>query len=202
MKTQSIYTKLKGNHKSLRWFSYCTIAILSLIILLIILFPYIKYAYIKDLEQGWQENSREALIDGYTNFKAHYLDSDAAVYIFSYQFPPKLGVKEAFAILRRQIPTADSRYAVISESPTELVFRRPAYTYSKHEGFDEYRFLVNDQQGKVTVMFANLDSPSELKWHQSFIETFYQAHQNTEMTVTFDIEAMLVYTLSLPWRKR
>lgn len=181
MKTQSIGNKLKGSHKSLHGFSYCIIAIVSLIILLIILFPYIKHAYIKDLEQSWQESFREALIDGYSNFKAHYLNTDVSVYIFSYQFPPKLGAEEAFAIFRRQINTTDSRYAVISESSTELVFRRPAYNYSKHEGFDEYRFLVNDQQGKVTVMFANIDSPAELKQHQSFIETLYQAHQNPEM---------------------
>lgn len=123
------------------------------------------------IEQKWQQSFREALIDGYTNFKGHFVDADASVYIFSYQFPAKLPSKEIFSILRERI----KGYNVISESKDELVLRRSG-TFQTHEVFDEYRFLINEQHRKITVMFASLDSPAEIKNHHIFVKEFQKAH--------------------------
>ncbi len=197
MHTPSKANNPEGCQQSQRWFLFaCLGATVGPIILLIVLLPSIKQAYISDLEQAWQKNAREALIEGYSHFKAHYLNSDAAVYIYSYRLPLNLSAEDALAVLRQQIPTADKRYAVISESPTELVFRRPAYNYSEDVGFDEYRVLVDDQQKRITVMFANLDSPAEQEQHPYFTGMLYQAHQHTDMTVTFDVEDLVVYTVT------
>jgi len=120
-------------------------------------------------EQAWQQSFREALIDGYTDFRGHFVDTDASVYIFSYQSPPELAAKDIFSILRKQI----RGYNATSESNDELVLQRLG-TSQRHEAFDEYRFLISDS--KVTVMFASLDSPAEIKNHRYFIEKFQKAH--------------------------
>jgi hypothetical protein len=125
----------------------------------------------QEIEQEWQQSFRKALINGYTNFKGHFVDADASVYIFSYQFPAKLPSKEIFSILWEQI----KGYNVISESKDELVLRRSG-TFQTHEVFDEYRFLINEQRGKIIVMFARLNSLVKMKNHPFFIKKFQKAH--------------------------
>lgn len=125
----------------------------------------------QEIEQKWQQSFRAALINGYTNFKGHFVDTDVSVHIFSYQFPSKLSSKEIFPALREQL----KGYTVVSEANNELVLRRYG-TIQSHEVFDEYRFLINEQGRKITVMFASLDSPSEIKNHSTFIKKFQKAH--------------------------
>jgi len=122
-------------------------------------------------EQTWQNSFREVLIDGYSNFRGHFVDSDVAVYIFSYQLPAQLRSKNLFSILRKRIPG----YTAVAESDNELVFRRSG-TLKGFECFDEYRLLADDQQKIVTVMFASLDSPVEMKNHQFYIDKLRKIH--------------------------
>lgn len=129
-----------------------------------------------ETEQAWQITFHEALIEGYANFKGHFVDTDTSVYIFSYQLPPKLNTKAAFAMIRRQ----NGKYALISESATELVLRYPVTQPldKNFEGlFNEFRFVTDERQGKVTVMFANLDTRQKLKWHQFYIKKLNDAHK-------------------------
>ncbi len=146
-----------------------SLAIVLLISLLILLSCDSKPS--QDIEQKWQQSFRDALIDGYVNFKGHFVDTDASVYIFSYQSPPKFAPKEIFSILREQL----KGYNVMSESKDELVLRRSG-TGQMHEAFDEYRFLIDEQHRKIIVMFASVDSPVEIKNYPAFIKKFQKFH--------------------------
>ena len=125
-----------------------------------------------DTAEEWQKNMREALIPGYSGFKAHWVDSDIAAYIFSYRCRPALSGAEAFSILKKQIPD----FILQSQSDSILVLAYPV-TYSGPGGFDEWRFYYDQKSGVMTVLFANLDSPVERKAHQSIIKTLETYHE-------------------------
>lgn len=125
-----------------------------------------------DIEQKWQQSFKVALIEGCSEFKGYFVDSDTAVYIFAYQLPPQMTPKQAFSILREQINT----YRKVSETSNELIMQRPSAP-QKPELFDEYRFFINERDGKVTVMFASIDSPSEIKNYHFYIKKFQEIHR-------------------------
>jgi hypothetical protein len=120
----------------------------------------------------WQKNMSEALIPSYSSFKAHWVDSDIAAYIFSYRCPPSLSGRDVFSILKKQIPN----FKVQSQSDSILVLTYPL-TYSGPGGFDEWRFYYDQNSGIMTVLFANLDSPVERKAHQLIIRTLESYHK-------------------------
>lgn len=128
-------------------------------------------------EQAWQRNFSEALLDGYTSFKGHYVNVDIAAYIFSYNYSNSAkDAEEAFIELKEQLTP---EFYVFSESPDELVLRQPI-SYSTDGGFNEYRFMIDSESKILTVMYANLDSQTELKQHEKLIEhlrTIHQAHR-------------------------
>lgn len=125
-----------------------------------------------ETERAWQQSFRVALIDGYTNFKGHLVDADTAVYIFSYEFPPQLKAQNVLSTLRKQI----SDYTIVAESKNELVLKRIGKS-AGFQAFDEYRFLLDEQHGKITVMFASIDSPVELKNYPIFVEKFQKIYR-------------------------
>lgn len=125
-----------------------------------------------DTEKAWQKNMSKALIPGYFGFKAHWVDSDIAAYIFSYKCPSSLSGSEVFSILKKQIPD----FKLQSQSDSILVLTYPV-TYSGPGGFDEWRFYYDEKSGVMTVLFANLDSPVERKAHQSIIKTLEIYHE-------------------------
>lgn len=125
-------------------------------------------------EKAWQHSFREALVDGYSDFKGLFVDTDNAVYMFSYKLPPRMETSSVISVLRRQ----NNAYSVISESKNELVLRRSEKSTEFH-AFDEYRFSIDEQYG-VTVMFASIDSPAELKNFPFYIEKYneYRRHHS------------------------
>jgi len=124
--------------------------------------------------KAWQQSHREAILDGYSNFKGYYFEDDVGVSIFGYQLMPRLTAKDIFDKLIKRLDS--DGYKVISTKSNELVMRR-AVSYSKHGGFDEYRFFVQEESGRVTVMFANLDSKVELDRYKEFVDEFYKISQ-------------------------
>jgi len=126
-------------------------------------------------ERAWQENSHQALVEGYTDFHGRFVDRDIAAYIFSYQLPEQMETEEALDILSKQVIQAVDGYKMVSRTQTELALRRPV-TYYMQGGFDEYRFLVDDS-GQVTVMFSNIDSPAELSdYRRKLLKKLYSIH--------------------------
>ena len=125
--------------------------------------------------KAWPQSFRQAILEGYIDFKGYYIDDDAAVYIFGYRLPSKLITKDVFEKLVKRLD--GDGYKVISITQHELVMRR-AVSYSKDSGFDEYRFFVQDESGRVIVMFANLDSKGELNRHKEFVDEFYKISQS------------------------
>lgn len=120
-----------------------------------------------ETEKAWQESSKEALVEGYTNFKACYLDSDAAVYIFQYDPPGNLSSKKMFSILAKQC----AQYKIVAKRKNELVLRKSGII-SGEMVFDEYRFFLN-KKGRLTVMFASIDSKNERENYKYYLHKFY-----------------------------
>ena len=127
-------------------------------------------------EQAWQRNFKEALLEGYTDFKSHCVNVDFAVYIFSYTYPAT-SYKMSSDVIDTLKTQLVRDYTVVSECSNELVLQRSIW-YSKCNGFDEYRFLINQKLKRITVMFANLDSRVELMDHEKLVDRLYSIHQS------------------------
>jgi len=125
--------------------------------------------------KAWQQSYRQAILEGYSNFRGYYFEDDVGVVIFGYQLTPQITAKDIFDKLIKRLNS--DGYKVISTKPNELVMRRPV-SYSKYGGFDEYRFVVQEESGRVTVMFANLDSKVELDRYKEFVNEFYKICQS------------------------
>jgi hypothetical protein len=123
-------------------------------------------------EKAWQTSFRNALVVGYLNFKGHYVDSDTSVYIFSYIVPSTIQMATVFPTIKKQI----SDYELISESDNELVLRQSGKNKQK-KAFNEYRFLMDEQHRKVTVMFLSIDSAAENENYPFFIQEFRRLHK-------------------------
>jgi hypothetical protein len=121
--------------------------------------------------EAWQKNFKRGIIPNYTDFRAHWVSVDIAAYIFSYRCPTGLTDRNAFKILKDQIPN----YTVNAEGAGELVLRQPV-TYSGPGGFNEWRFLYDQSSERMTVLFANLDSPSERRCHNRIIDRLKSFH--------------------------
>ncbi len=123
----------------------------------------------KETELAWQQNCKEALLNGYTNFKGHYVNVDIALYIFSYNYPSNIkDAKEAFSQLKAQ--GVGEGYVTFSETGDELVIRKVLKSQDPDIGdcFYEFRFMIDTQRRKITVMRAHWDS-EEIKLQPEFI---------------------------------
>jgi len=119
-------------------------------------------------ENAWQKSFQEALVEGYTDFNACYLDSDAGVYIFEYRIPSQLSAKQVFAILCSK----NSNYGIVFKSKSELVLRHSGTVFGA-PAFNEYRFYIDERRQNVTVMFANIDSEVEHGNYRGYLKKFY-----------------------------
>jgi hypothetical protein len=146
-----------------------------LLCLISTLFPLLSSCNSKpsaEIEQSWKDKYREAILDGYSNFEAQYIDGDTGVAIFSYQISTNSNAKEVFEKISNQL----RNYEKISETDTELILREP-FLYISPKGFNEYHFLINTENGTITVMFGNFDSESKQKLYSGFIEKLNAYHR-------------------------
>ena len=123
------------------------------------------------IAEAWQKNMKEGLIQGYTDFTPQWLDSDIAAYIFTYKCPSSISSKEVFSIIRKQI----SGFSLETQSETTLVLRK-GLSYSGPGGFDEWQFLYDENTKIMTVLFANLDSPTERKAYTFVLDKLRHYH--------------------------
>ncbi len=131
----------------------------------------------KETQLAWEKSFQTVILDGYTNFEGHFVDGDAGVYIFSYTAPPR-SVQELEAIILAR----NSDFTRVKASSDSLLLRR-SIAYSKDNGFDEYNFRIDSKSGKVTVMFANLDSKAEMRLYKHFQGELETAHKNYVSTL-------------------
>lgn len=121
--------------------------------------------------RAWQDIHRHAILDEYSNFEGYLNDADVGVAIFSYRIKSQQTNTIVFEKIIEKLKSYG--YVLISSEQNELVMRRPV-SYSKHNGFDEYRFMASANLQLIVVMFANLDSAAELDMHNEFILKYHR----------------------------
>lgn len=134
-----------------------------------------EFPITSETEQAWQRNFPQALFPGYKGFKGLFVDSDTAVYIFSYEVPKESGATGVLPVLRAQVASRNACYTVTQELATELQMRC-ATSSRGTTGFDEFRFLFDPQRWRVTVMVGNFDSPVEQEGYPYLAEELRRLH--------------------------
>lgn len=137
---------------------------LLLIAIAVILIPFIYMAvdafYSLDLsypskqtEAEWEKNFKEVIVGNHSGFKGHWVNIDTAAYIFSYQYPEQKNFKSIIAQIKKNLP----EFELYEKRDNEVALRQPV-TYSRPDGYDEYRIIDNPKKQRVFILFANLDS--------------------------------------------
>jgi hypothetical protein len=126
----------------------------------------------------------EALIRGYSNFRALDCSADIGWQLFSYELPVGFDAGAALQTLRNQIePTvpmfaqdagASSCWSVVKQDAQELQLQCRTVTYGS-PGYDEWRFRVDRDRRTVTAMFSNLDSEVEREAYPELLAAFEKA---------------------------
>jgi hypothetical protein len=71
-------------------------------------------------------------------------------------------------------------FTVHSRSGTLLVLRR-SVTYSRPDGYNEWRFIFDDESSLVTVLYANLDSElSSADWLNEKSREYHNKRRKAE----------------------
>lgn len=127
----------------------------------------------ESIAREWEKNYRNEITNEVTDFEGHWLDSDIAAYIYSYKQS-----SGSIAEHQARLIKALKDFRVIERDENVLVLRR-SVTYSQPDGFDEWRFLFDQDTKLVTVLFANLDS--ELWAHADLVKRTNEYHQKRKL---------------------
>ena len=153
-----------------------TLGVLSLIgvvgiIALVVLFLWIDSPYPSDsTARAWEDNYRTEVSSEFEHFQGHWLSSDIGAYIYSYRHTSGSASTHQTKLIERL-----DKFTVYSQSENLLVLRQPV-TYSRPDGYNEWRFLFSAESPLVTVLYANLDS--ELSSAKSLNRKVGEYHQN------------------------
>lgn len=107
---------------------------------------------------GWQDWHPQALIPGYSEFRAQRCYLDWPIRIFSYRCPPDTTPEKAFGILKTRNPV----FPRSAEDSTTLLLSGPRK--------DEWRFLFDEKTKVLTAMFSWYSPP------ESWIELHKEMH--------------------------
>lgn len=102
--------------------------------------------------RAWERNYRAEVSNEVADFQGHWLSTDIGAYIYSYHHTAETGALHQDQLIERL-----RDFTIHLRSPGLLVLRRPV-TYSRPDGYDEWRFQFDAASNLVTVLFANLDS--------------------------------------------
>jgi hypothetical protein len=116
----------------------------------------------KTTVRRWEEDYSSLLPLGYTDFRGHWQSHDIGVRIFSFRCPDGWDGERALQHLAEHI----NQFKIYEHKPGEVALRRPA-RYSNLAGFDEFRFIYQEGNGRIYGMFANLDS--EMDAHRALV---------------------------------
>lgn len=138
----------------------------------------------RDIEQAWQRNFSESLVPAYSRFRGIAFSSDVAWYIYSYRYPEDVSAVTVMSKLKEQVrdsrrmksPSegehAKSCFRVELETPVELQVR----CNDGPGDFNEWHFLIDSEQHRVTVLYASIDSSEEREIYPELLNRFRRAH--------------------------
>jgi hypothetical protein len=112
-------------------------------------------------EKAWQEHHARALLPGYADFKGLEISADVGVAIFSYRLPPAVPSESAAATIAQQIENG-SCYQRITQTADDIQLRCKNPNGPATDAFEEYRIHVNPGTRRVTVMYGDFDSRTEI----------------------------------------
>jgi len=107
----------------------------------------------KQIQAEWEKNFKEVIVGNHSGFKGHWVNIDTAAFIFSYQYPEQENFKSIVAQIKKNLP----EFELYEKRDNEVALRQPV-TYSRPDGYDEYRIIDNPKKQRVFILFANLDS--------------------------------------------
>ena len=139
---------------------FCSLVGLLGIIAVVALFWWIDSPYpSKSTIRAWEDNYRSKVSSDIERFHGHWLSTDIAAFIYSYHH-----TSDSIAAHQAKLIERLHDFTVYSRSGSLLVLRQ-SVTYSRPDGYNEWRFLFDDDSALVTVLYANLDSElSSAEW--------------------------------------
>jgi hypothetical protein len=109
--------------------------------------------------RAWEDNYKSEVSSDIEQFQGHWLSGDIAAYIYSYHHTSDSSAKHQAQLIEHL-----HDFEVHSHSGNLLVLRQ-SVTYSQPDGYNEWRFLFDEDSSLVTVLYANLDSElSSAEW--------------------------------------
>ncbi len=155
---------------------FCSLIGLLGIVGIVALFWWIDSPYPSDsTARAWEENYRSEVSSDIERFQGHWLSSDIAAYIYSYHHTSNSAEAHQAKLIERL-----GDFTIHSHSGTLLVLRQPV-TYSGPDGYNEWRFIFDDESSLVTVLYANLDSElSSAEWLNEKTQEYHNERKRAE----------------------
>jgi hypothetical protein len=110
-----------------------------------------------------------AVLPGGNGFRALMVDTDTWMDWFTYELPTSIDPGSAVAELERRIGNSNGCYRPTERTATELVLR---CVEGVETSFQEYRIRIPAERHRVYVMYASIDSSSELASYPAAIRGF------------------------------
>ena len=155
---------------------FCSLIGLLGIVGVVALFCWIDSPYPSDsTARAWEDNYRSEVSSDIEHFQGHWLSSDIAACIYSYHHTSDSASAHQARLIERLVD-----FTVHSRSGTLLVLRQ-SVTYSRPDGYNEWRFIFDDESSLVTVLYANLDSElSSADWLNEKSREYHNKRRKAE----------------------
>jgi hypothetical protein len=162
--------------RALQVLGFCSLVGLFGIVAVVALFWWIDSPYPSDSTvRTWEDNYRSEVASNIEEFQGHWLTTDIGAYIYSYHHKADSVTSHQSQLINR-LPD----FTVHSRSDNLLVLRQ-SVTYSRPDGYNEWRFLFDDKTAIVTVLYANLDSElSSANWLKEKAREYHNERRQAE----------------------
>jgi hypothetical protein len=104
------------------------------------------------MTRSWERQFKPALVDGYSDFRGHWVDGDIAAYVFSYSVPREMTLEQAVAAITNRF----NGYRLTNQGNGTVEFRSPMTKDAG--GFFEWVFRTDPAAHRIFVLYAAVDS--------------------------------------------